>query len=109
MESTKKQSAQKSCHSTELSLLRVENNILLAIYNRKAVLLVLLDLSVDFDTVDNDIAFRTLESLLGLRGKPLPWFCSYLTARSQCVSVESCFCFFRVPQGSVLGPVLFIT
>ena len=108
----KMQSAYKSGHSTETALLRLKNDMLMAIDGRKAVILVLLDLSAVFDTVDHEIMCRRLERLLGLRGKPLAWFRSYLTARSQCVSVEEALSeilclLFGVPQGSVLGPILF--
>ena len=108
----KMQSAYKSGHSTETALLRLKNDMLMAIDGRKAVVLVLLDLSAAVDTVDHDIMCRRLERLLGLRGKPLAWFRSYLTARSQCVSVEEALSeimclLFGVPQGSVLGPILF--
>ena len=108
----KMQSAYKSDHSTETALLHLKNDMLMAIDGRKAVILVLLDLSAAFDTVDHEIMCHRLERLLGLRGKPLAWFRSYLTARSQCVSVEEALSeivclLFGVPQGSVLGPILF--
>ena len=106
------QSAYKSGQSTETALLRLKNDMLMAIYGRKAVIRVLLDLSAAFDTVDHEIMCRRLERLLGLRGKPLAWFRSDLTARSQCVSVEEALSeilclLFGVPQDSVLGPILF--
>ena len=109
----KMQSAYKSGHSTETALLRLKNDMLMAIDGRKAVVLVLLDLSAAFDTIDHEIMCCRLERLLGLRGKPLAWFRSYLAARSQCVSVEEALSevlclLFGVPQGSVLGPILFI-
>jgi hypothetical protein len=75
--------------------------------------LVLLDLSAAFDTVDHDILFRRLNASCGINGTAIQWFRSYLTGRSQYVrrgSVESStvrlVC--GVPQGSVLGPVLFV-
>ena len=106
------QSAYKAGHSTETALLRVKNDLLMAVDGRKAVVLVLLDLSAAFDTVDHVIMCRRLEHLLGIRGKALDWFVSYLSARSQCVSVEEALSdmlclIFGVPQGSVLGPILF--
>ena len=106
------QSAYKAGHSTETALLRVKNDLLMAVDGRKAVVLVLLDLSAAFDTVDHVIMCRRLENLLGIRGKALDWFVSYLSARSQCVSVEEALSdmlclIFGVPQGSVLGPILF--
>ena len=75
-------------------------------------LLVLLDLSVAFDTVDHDILIHRLQSLLGLRGSALQWFQSYLRGRSQQVTINGALskefgleC--GVPQGSCLGPLLF--
>ncbi|KAK2148097.1 hypothetical protein LSH36_516g01009 [Paralvinella palmiformis] len=107
------QSAYKSGHSTETALLRLKNDMLMAIDGRKAVILVLLDLSAAFDTIDHEIICSRLERLLGLSGKSLAWFRSYLAARTQCVSVEEALSeglclLFGVPQGSVLGPILFI-
>jgi len=76
----KMQSAYKSGHSTETALLRLKNDMLMAIDGRKAVILVLLDLSAAFDIIDHEIMCSRLERLLGLSGKPLAWFCSYLAA-----------------------------
>ena len=71
------------------------------------------DLSVAFDTVDHSILLRRLEISFRIRGAALEWFSSYLTGRSQLVSVRnvmtiSVFLDSGVPQGSVLGPVLFL-
>ncbi|KAK2155223.1 hypothetical protein LSH36_246g06052 [Paralvinella palmiformis] len=87
--------------------------MLMAIDGRKVVILVLLYLSVAFDTIDHEITCSRLERLLGLSGKPLAWFLSYLSARTQCVPVEEALSevlclLFGVPQGSVLEPILFI-
>jgi hypothetical protein len=71
------------------------------------------DLSAAFDTVDHSILLRRLEISFGIRGSALEWFSSYLTGRSQQVSVHnvmamSVFLDYGVPQGSVLGSVLFL-
>lgn len=72
---------------------------------------VFLDLAKAFDTVSPKILLRKLECL-GIRGVALDWFNSYLSQRSQCVSVdgqrsEFLNIRFGVPQGSILGPTLF--
>ena len=71
------------------------------------------DLTAAFDTVDNSILLRRLEISFGIRGAALEWFSSYLTGRSQQVSVHNVMAMsvlldYGVPQGSVLGPVLFL-
>jgi len=109
----KMQSAYKSGHITEAALLRLKNDLLMAIDGWKAVVLVLLDLSAAFDTIDHEIICSRLERLLGLSGKPSAWLSSYLAARSQCVAVEGVLSevlclLFGVPQGSVMAPILFI-
>ena len=71
------------------------------------------DLSAAFDTVDHAILLRRLEVSFGIRGVALNWFASYLSGRSQQVSVHgtlalSTFLEYGVSQRSVLGPVLFL-
>ena len=75
-------------------------------------LLVLLDLSATFDTVNHEILLRRLETTFGITGTALQWFSSYLFNRSQRVvfryGVSDSFHLARgVPQGSCLGPLLF--
>ena len=106
------QSAYREHHSTETALLKVKNDILMNMDMGHVTLLVLLDLSTAFDTVDHDILIHRLQSLLGLRGSVLQWFRSYLSGRSQQVTINGSLskkfgleC--GVPQGSYLGPLLF--
>ena len=107
------QSAYKSKHSTETALLKVQNDILCALDENKMVILVLLDLSAAFDTISHDILLQRLEKRLGISGTALKWLKSYITGRSQCVCIgeaisEALCILFGVPQGSVLGPLLFV-
>lgn len=107
------QSAYKQYHSTETALIRVHNDILTAIDKRRTVILLLLDLSAAFDTVDHDILLFRLQQRFGVTGKPLLWFKSYLSNRMQYVSVDGAASSDHalqcdVPQGSVLGPILYV-
>ena len=106
------QSAYRAGHSTETALLRVHNDIVNAVNNKKGVFLVLLDLSAAFDTVDHDILLDFLRDHIGLDGSVLSLFRSYLSGRTQCVSVSGVLSelselVYGVPQGSVLGPIEF--
>jgi hypothetical protein len=106
------QSAYKKFHSTETALLCVQDALLRALDNHQAAVLVLLDLSAAFDTVDHDILLTTLETHVGITGKALDWFKSYLSSRYQYVCINGIYSEKKklkcgVPQGSVLGPDLF--
>ena len=75
-------------------------------------LLVVLDLSAAFDTIDQDILLNRLSTKFGIEGTVLKWFSSYLKGRSQRVSVhgtvsEKFALNWGVPQGSCLGPLLY--
>ena len=106
------QSAYRQNHSTETALLKVMNDILLNMNNQRVTLLILLDLSAAFDTVNHDTMLRRLEYSFGIQGKALSWFASYLSGRTQRIMInESLSKPFKlecgVPQGSCLGPLLF--
>ena len=104
------QSAYKQGHSTETALVRVQNDILRTIDNNGCAILLLLDLSAAFDTVDHHILLTRLSHRLGIKGKALAWIKSYLHDRSQFVCIGNEHSTTRdlpygVPQGSVLGPI----
>ena len=106
------QSAYRQLHSTETALLRVQNDIQQIVDTDGAAILILLDLSAAFDTIDHDRLLHILESRNGITGPALKWFESYLSSRTQSViinGVESnpSDLIWGVPQGSVLGPILF--
>jgi hypothetical protein len=87
------QSAYRAAHSTETALLKVLNDLLLAVDKGYAVILALLDQSAAFDTIDHDILFDRLSARFGISGTALSWFTSYLSYRRQSVSVSG-FSFF---------------
>ena len=82
------QSTYKRNHSTERALIRVHNDIAMAIDQHRSVILVLLDLSAAFDTVDHSILLSRLSNRFGITGTVLEWFRSYLSDRTQFVQVK---------------------
>jgi hypothetical protein len=107
------QSAYKQGHSTETALLKVQNDILRAVDGKQVGILVLLDLSAAFDTVDHEVLLARLYSRFGISGTALQWYRSYLSDRYQQVCVHGVsskpvLLTCGVPQGSVLGPQEFV-
>ncbi len=82
------QSAYKSGHSTETTLLAIQNDILLDMDKGKVSALVLLDLSAAFDTIDHKLLLDRLKYWYGFKGGILKWFSSYLSGRTQSVKVQ---------------------
>ena len=106
------QSAYRERHSTETALLKVQSDILTALDSGSGAVLLMLDLSAAFDTIDHGILLSRLNSLYGISGDALDWFKSYLSNRLQRViigdTVSECKNLnFGVPQGSVLGPKIY--
>ncbi len=106
------QSGFRANHSTESALLKVYNDILLTVDSGVSAIIVLLDLSAAFDTVDHTILVSRLEQYARIQGVALQWFKSYLSNRSFAVNVgeflsTSVPLTCGVPQGSVLAPLLF--
>lgn len=107
------QSAYRRFHSSETALLKTIMDALSAIDKGDIGLLLLMDLSAAFDTVDHAILLHKLEHVYGIRGFALAWLESYLNGRSCYVKTKSgisteVLSLFGLPQGSVLGPLLFI-
>ena len=105
------QSAYKPGHSTETALAKVQNYILTNIEQHGIVMLILLDLSAAFDTIDHDVLFSLMESTMGITGPALEWFRSYLGDRTLRLPIYDSFSASQEilwSQGSVLGPLLFM-
>lgn len=106
------QSAYRKFHGTESALVKVQNDLLMALDRRKGAFLVLLDLSSAFDTIDHKILLSRLINDIGVNGTVLKWVQSYVSDRYQSVTIGGAVSSPRkleygVPQGSVLGPKLF--
>ena len=106
------QSAYRRYHSTETALICVMNDILGEIDSGNKVVLVMLDLSAAFDTIDHALLLERLQHHYGIGGTALKWLRSYLHNRQQSVVVKNIFSSSKplqhgVPQGSVLEPLLF--
>ena len=107
------QSGYRPHHSCETLLVRMTDDIFKETQSDNIVILVLLDLSAAFDTIDHGILLDKLLRDFGICGKALGWFKSYLKNRFFCVKIDKALSdflclLFGVPQGSLLGPILFI-
>ncbi len=106
------QSGFRKSHSTDTSLLYLTDFIRRQIDEGKMCGMVLLDLQKAFDTVNHSILLDKL-SVMGFSSKAITWFNSYLSERVQRVEIdgalsEETLVKNGVPQGSVLGPLLFL-
>ena len=106
------QSAYRRYYSTESALLLLLDNIYHAIDENSSTVLISLDLSASFDTIDHTILLSRPQISFCISGLAFAWFHSYLKGRSQfvrigCSTSPVTLCTTGVPQGSVLGPMLF--
>ena len=106
------QSAYRNSHSTETALLSVQDHVLKAIDQQKAILFVMLDLSAAFDTLDHGIMLHHFQESFGISGNALQWFSSYFNCRTNHVHVPGADSTttnldYGTPQGSVIGPLSF--
>ena len=100
-------------HSTETALVKVHTDVLRAVDNNDSVVLLLLDLSAAFATVDHSILLSRLALRFGVNGRVIVWIEAYLKDREQFVLNENTKSSIHqllrgVPQGSVLGPLLYV-
>ncbi len=107
------QSAYRAGNSTETALLHVLNNAYSSIDEKKLTVLVGLEISAAFDSVNHQLLLRRLKSVFGVSGTILNWISSYLHDRHQYVQLgrhrsSSVLCASGVPQGGVLSALLFI-
>ena len=106
------QSAYRPRHSCETALLRVSNDILLALDGGDEAILLLLDYSAAFDIIKHEAFLSRLEKRYGICDVALSWFKSYFQHRSQSVVIgnsesNNTPVDYGVPQGSVIGPLVF--
>ena len=102
----------KEGHSTETLLLKSVNDLLNSCDRQLPSIVMLLDLSAAFDTVDQTKLLKILKEEIGIEGTALKWFTSFMTGRTQKVKIRDSYSeqgdlIYGVAQGSVLGPALF--
>ena len=107
------QSGYRKDHSCETLLIRMSDDLIKRVSGDQTVMIILLDLSAAFDTIDHQILVKKLREDYRINGIPLQWVISYLRGRSFSVKINGCMStledlLYGVPQGSILGPILFI-
>ena len=107
------QSGYRKGHSCETLLLKISNDMVEEAENNNLIAMVLLDLSAAFDAIDHSILLKKLEIMFGIKSSSLKWLKSYLSNRSFSVRINKSesgieIILYGVPQGSILGPILFI-
>ena len=108
----KKQFGFRAKHSTNHALISLLETVKMFLDNDELVCGIFIDLQKAFDTVDHEILLDKMHHY-GVRGVANDWFCSFLTGRKQYVTIagvksDSCQIKCGVPQGSTLGPLLFL-
>ena len=106
------QNAYRPGHSTETTLIKLTNDIIGYLDDSEHAQLLLLDLSAAFDSLDHNILISRLRSI-GFNGAALNWLISYLSNRTYSIYIKGIYSpneylIYGVPQGSVLGPLLFM-
>ena len=102
----------KKDHSCETMLVKLIDDIMIGVNNKSGVVVLIVDLSAAFDTVDHRVLLNILQYKYHISGVALAWIKSFLSGRSQRVKIgesrsASMVITFGVPQGSILGPLLF--
>ena len=105
-------SAYRDKHYTETALIKVQNDIISELDAGSSAILLMLDLSAAFDTIDHDSLLSRLCTAYGITGNALDWFRSYLTGRIERIVIEDSVSVdqemdFGIPQSSVLGPKIY--
>ncbi len=107
------QSGYRKNHSCETAIVRIYSDLLMAIDKQSHAILVLIDLSAAFDTINHTLLITKLKNVYHLGGKVTAWISSYLSKRQFKLLINETFSDespleIGVPQGSILGPLLFI-
>ena len=107
------QSAYRQHHSCETALVKIIDDVLVELNPNTYIIMTFLDFSAAFDTVDHNILINRLKNDYGIIDVALHWFKSYLSCRNYKVKInntlsDSQSLDFGVPQGSILGPILYM-